>query len=191
MSGDNAVVITGVADMQRMLTKILPRHAEVILRNTVQSLALEAVKEAKKRAEAIRDSGTLEESFYAKKQKSPADNPVSILRVRRGGKGKPDGFYWRFIEYGTRGQRTITLGKKRNRPKGLTYKAGRKTGGIKKPSRKNRFGGRRRTVNVKPVAAKHIVRDSKNAVYARFPQLLPKFFVRAFQREIKREAKKW
>ena len=87
--------ITGVEEVQKILDDIAPKHARNLMRSTIQGVASEIAKQA--RRNAPKDTGTLKKSIKAKRKKSPPDRPVSEVYV------KSDAFYWRFIEYGSKG----------------------------------------------------------------------------------------
>lgn len=88
------ITIDGIDDVKRVLDRIAPKHAKNLMRATIQGVASEGAKVAKKHAP--KRTGNLKKSIKAKRKKSPPDSPVSEIIV------KPDGFYWKFVEYGTK-----------------------------------------------------------------------------------------
>ena len=94
--------IDGIDDLARILDKAGPRHSRNLMRATIHGVAGEITKQAKKNAP--KDSGKLKKAIKTKRRKSPPTKPVSEVRVEHGGDAKHDAFYWRFVEYGTRGK---------------------------------------------------------------------------------------
>lgn len=92
----NQVVITGTEDVAKLLNNIAPKHAKNLLRSTVHAVAARVGKQAKENAKKYKDTGTLQKSIKWRRKKSPPEKPVSIVYV------KPEAFYWRFVEYGTK-----------------------------------------------------------------------------------------
>lgn len=97
-----SVEVTGVTDLLNILEKAGPRHSRNLMRATIQGIAVDIAKDAKKGAP--KDSGDLRKAIKAKRRKSPPTAPVSEVRVEHGSSAKVDAFYWRFVEYGTRGK---------------------------------------------------------------------------------------
>lgn len=85
--------VKGEADIQRIFEEAAPRHARNLLRATVGGVAGEVRKEARK--EAPKESGELRKAIAVKRPK-PRGNRVAANVIVRA-----QGFYWRFIEYGT------------------------------------------------------------------------------------------
>ena len=83
----------GIAEIQKVLEDLAPRHARNIMKNTVYGVAAELRNEV--RAAAPVDDGKLKRSVSAKNLRSPPDKPASIVYF------KPQGFHWRFVEHGT------------------------------------------------------------------------------------------
>jgi HK97 gp10 family phage protein len=96
-----SVVITGVEDVNKILSQIAPRHARNLMRATIHGVASNIAKDSKINAPI--DSGNLRKAIKAKRKKSPPDAPVSEVYIEHGRNAKYDAFYWRFVEYGTRG----------------------------------------------------------------------------------------
>lgn len=83
----------GIAEIQKVLEDLTPRHARNIMKNTVYGVAAELRNEI--RAGAPVDDGKLKRSVSAKNLRSPPNRPASIVYF------KPQGFHWRFVEHGT------------------------------------------------------------------------------------------
>lgn len=89
------VEILGEQDIKKIFDEIAPKHARNLTRATVQGIAREVAKEAKKGAPVGR-TGNLKKSIKAKRKKSNRDRPISVVHAK-------GAFYWRFVEYGTGG----------------------------------------------------------------------------------------
>jgi|TARA_B100001105_G_C22397410_1_gene447474 HK97 gp10 family phage protein len=96
------VVIEGVEDIQKLLTKIAPNHARNLMRSTVHAMAGGVAKEAKTKAPTR--TGDLKKAIKTKRKKSHPDKPISAVIVEHGFNVKNDAYYWRFVEYGTGGE---------------------------------------------------------------------------------------
>ena len=86
------VTITGIADVNKLLSQIAPVEAKNLMRATVQGLAADMVKDARQRMPA--DSGDMQKATGAKRERGNRTTLASSIRV--GGVA----FYWRFLEYG-------------------------------------------------------------------------------------------
>ena len=93
--------VTGIDDITKVLEQLLPRHAANLSKAMIHGLASEVTKEAKKRAP--KKTGTLRRAIKAKRRRGKPGQPVSDVIVESGKTAKFDGFYWRFIEFGTGG----------------------------------------------------------------------------------------
>ena len=91
--------VIGIEEVKRTLDQIAPRHANNLMRATIQGIASEIAKDSKKNAP--RDSGDLRKAIKAKRKRSPKNRPVSEVVVTQGRSARYDAFYWRFVEYGT------------------------------------------------------------------------------------------
>jgi len=89
--------IHGIESTVDLLKNVAPRSANNILRNTVTDVARDLAKDIKNTAP--KDEGTLRKSIQAKRRKGRRDEIAASVLFRRD--AKADGFYWRFIEYGT------------------------------------------------------------------------------------------
>lgn len=95
------VQVVGLDDVRSILNDIIPEKTNNIMRAAVHGIASETAKEAKRRVPV--DTGNLKKSIIAKRRKSDPDKPISEVQAQRGKDKKHDGFYWRFVEYGTSG----------------------------------------------------------------------------------------
>lgn len=86
------VTITGVDDVQRMLSKIAPRQANNIMRATIHAVAGEIRDDAK--AAMPEDEGTMKAATRAKRERVRFGKIASSVVVTKAA------FYWRFLEYG-------------------------------------------------------------------------------------------
>lgn len=93
------ITIDGLHDVQNLMKTVAPKHAKNLMRSTIHGIAGVGAKEAKKRVPTR--TGNLKKAIKAKRRKSPPHAPVSDVIVTQGKKAKQDGFYWRFVEYGT------------------------------------------------------------------------------------------
>jgi HK97 gp10 family phage protein len=86
-----SVTITGIADVNRALNEVGPKEGRNLIRATVQDIAQQLAKSAKKNAPS--DGGALKAGIKAKRDKTTRDTVSSSVRVY-------GAFYWRFLEYG-------------------------------------------------------------------------------------------
>ena len=93
--------VTGIDEITKVLEQLLPRHAANLSKAMVHGMASEVTKEAKKRVP--KKTGTLRRAIKAKRRRGKPGQPVSDVIVESGKTAKFDGFYWRFIEFGTGG----------------------------------------------------------------------------------------
>lgn len=91
MSGFD-VTITGIADVNRLLSQIAPTEAKNLMRATVHGLATDLVKSARERMPV--DSGDMKRSTGAKRERGNRTTLASSVRVAG------IAFYWRYLEYG-------------------------------------------------------------------------------------------
>lgn len=86
------VTITGIDDVNDLLTRIAPKQATNILRATVHGMAGQVRNDAKKLAPE--DEGDLKAAIKAKRERVRFGKVSSTVRVHF------FAFYWRFLEYG-------------------------------------------------------------------------------------------
>ncbi len=85
--------ITGVDEVDDLLSKVAPRHAKNIMRATVHGMAGEIRDEAKKIMPV--DEGTMKKVTKSKRRRQRGSRIASAVVV-----GK-EAFYWRYLEYGS------------------------------------------------------------------------------------------
>ena len=98
------MTITGLEDAKRILGEIAPRHAANLNRAVVHGIAGQAAKEIKQVMPSSfkKRLGNVFKSVKAKRRRGKPDQPESDVIFTMDGKAKNDGFYWRFLEHGTR-----------------------------------------------------------------------------------------
>ena len=96
--------ITGIDDVKHILEDIAPKRATNLITATVRGVATEVQKEAKKNGKARFNSrsGSLLKSMKVKKSRSDKFKPIFKVVFESGKDKKHDGFYWRFLEHGTK-----------------------------------------------------------------------------------------
>lgn len=94
-----SVELIGVKDMKRLLDELAPRKAKNLSKAVNHGVAAQAAKKAK--SLVPKDTGTLKKSIKAKRRRGKEGQPVSDVIAESGKSVKNDGFYWRFVEYGT------------------------------------------------------------------------------------------
>lgn len=87
-----AVTITGIADVNRILSEIAPREARNLMRATVQEMAKQVADMARENAPA--EEGDLKAGIKAKRQRGTRNTVESAVGVYG------SAWYWRFLEYG-------------------------------------------------------------------------------------------
>lgn len=87
-----SVTITGLADLNAVLSVVAPREAKNLLRATVLDIAKQLSVEAK--GSMPKDTGDMIAVTKAKRDRGTRDSIEASVVV-----GK-DAFYWRFLEYG-------------------------------------------------------------------------------------------
>jgi HK97 gp10 family phage protein len=95
------VAVFGLEEIKKVLNELAPKHAANLSRAMVHSMASETAKEAKKRVPS--DTGNLKRAIKAKRRRGKPGQPVSDVIVETGKTAKNDGWYWRFVEFGTGG----------------------------------------------------------------------------------------
>jgi HK97 gp10 family phage protein len=94
------VKMTGVDQVRDFLKDYAPKEAVKLLNNTMRAVTVEYKKEIQRRAPTHRTLN-LKKSLTVKKRKAPKFEPRFSVVFSQGRKAKRDGFYWRFVEYGT------------------------------------------------------------------------------------------
>lgn len=98
MAASSGIKIEGLDELSDTFG-LASREARNVARGAVQAVAMEVRNEVRKRAP--RKTGNLRKAIVAKQAKPKGDSISSDVRVESGKSSKNDGFYWRFIEYGT------------------------------------------------------------------------------------------
>lgn len=101
MTTSGFIAVSGLDEVRHMLADLAPNEAANLARVVVQDIATNIAKECKSKAPV--KTGNLKRSFRASRKKGSRLNPQSEVKSNAAKKsdGKPDGFYWKFIEYGT------------------------------------------------------------------------------------------
>lgn len=96
--------VEGLKNVERILEQITPKHARNLNRAVNYGIASEITKETKNniRSLGIEKTGNLRKSLKTKRAKSHPDKPISDVIFSSGKKEKYDGYYWRFVEFGTK-----------------------------------------------------------------------------------------
>lgn len=84
--------LRGVDDVERLLGQVSPRVAFNLMRATINGVAGEIRKDAKRYAP--RDHGNLQRAIRSKRERAVMGYLWASVRV------DPSAFYWRFLEYG-------------------------------------------------------------------------------------------
>ena len=95
-----SITIEGTDEIEKILARLAPNHAKNLMRSTVHGVASEITKKAKQKVPV--DTGNLKKSLKTKRRKGKPGKPVSEVIADTGQGAKNDGFYWYFVEYGTR-----------------------------------------------------------------------------------------
>ena len=94
----NSVTISGIADINRILTEMAPNEAKNLLRATTFDIAKEAAEIAARFTpdDPSTGAGDLKSSYKAKRERgnrTKVEASVLVTNIRRN-------FFWRFLEYG-------------------------------------------------------------------------------------------
>lgn len=92
------VQVIGGDDLAKVMEQFAPRIANNLMRTVVHGVASDITKEAKSRVP--KRTGNLRRSLKTKRRRGKPGKPVSEV-LAESGNVKNDGFYWRFVEYGT------------------------------------------------------------------------------------------
>ena len=95
--------VEGLKDIQKILDDAGPKHSRNLMRATIQLVASNIAKDAKRRAPRG-ESGDLKRAIKAKRKKSHPTRPISDVIVEHGKGARYDAYYWRFVEHGTQGK---------------------------------------------------------------------------------------
>ena len=95
----HGVSIDGLEELNYMAERVSPRVALNLATQTVNYIAGEVRKQARRRAP--KDSGTLRKAIRNVRRRGKPDTVIVDVRVAHGKDAAHDGFYWHFIEFGT------------------------------------------------------------------------------------------
>ena len=96
------VTITGIADVNRVLRDVAPREARNLMKATVYDLTKQLADSARDRAPSDGPPLTLKPAIKPKRQRGTRDKIQAAVVVERGKSAKADGYFWRFLEFGTK-----------------------------------------------------------------------------------------
>lgn len=93
--------ISGIDDVKKILEEMAPKKALNLITATTRGIATEVKKEAKQTAKSSFDkrSGVLLKSINVKKRRSDKYKPTFNVTFES---SKNNGFYWLFLEHGTK-----------------------------------------------------------------------------------------
>jgi HK97 gp10 family phage protein len=91
--------VIGADDIAKVLSQFAPRVANNLAKAVIHGVAGEITKKAK--AKVPTKTGNLKKALKTKRRRGKPGQPVSDVIVSQGKSAKNDGFYWRFVEYGT------------------------------------------------------------------------------------------
>lgn len=91
-----SITVSGIADVNAILSQIAPREGVNLIRATVHDIALQLAKSAKDKApdDPSTGAGDLKSSIKAKRTRGTRERVGSDVTVAG------SAFYWRFLEYG-------------------------------------------------------------------------------------------
>jgi len=94
------MTVFGSDEMAKVLAEFAPRIAENLSKAVVHGIASEITKKAKSKVPTGR-TGNLKKAIKTKRRRGKPGQPISDVIITQGRSAKNDGFYWRFVEYGT------------------------------------------------------------------------------------------
>ena len=97
----SGVELIGMDQIREVLDELVPKEANKLSRSFVHGLAQEAAKDIKRTAP--KRTGNLRKAVKAKRRRGKPGSPQADVIVTQGKGAKNDGFYWRFVEFGTGG----------------------------------------------------------------------------------------
>lgn len=97
----NFIRVDGIDDIENILSDLVPRHARNIMRATIGGVARDIANDIK--ATAPKRTGILKRSIKTKRPRQKPDKIRMNVVATRGAGAKSDGFYWKFVEFGTAG----------------------------------------------------------------------------------------
>ena len=93
------VSLDGLEELNHIASKVSPKVANRLSRNTVNYLAGQLRNAMRKRAP--KDKGTLRKAIHVVRRRGTPVSAVSDVRVGHGRGARWDAWYWHFIEFGT------------------------------------------------------------------------------------------
>ena len=94
--------VSGIDDIKRLLDDVAPKKTNNILKATIRGVASVGVKKIKEKLLPHKKTGNLAKSLKIKVKRAPIDEPEFDIIFESGKNKKNDGFYWRFLENGTK-----------------------------------------------------------------------------------------
>ncbi|MEL7513669.1 MAG: HK97-gp10 family putative phage morphogenesis protein [Pseudomonadota bacterium] len=91
--------VRGTEEIDKLLKEIAPNHALNIARSTVHGVAGSVRDVVRKKAPKA--TGVLAKSVKVKRRRVRNGYAASDVVAERGTGARNDGYYWRFVEYGT------------------------------------------------------------------------------------------
>lgn len=91
--------LIGVEDLKKVLEDFAPKHANNLMRTTIHGVAGEIQKEAKSRVKER--TGNLRRSLKTRRRRGKPSQPASEVYADQRANARYNGFYWRFVEFGT------------------------------------------------------------------------------------------
>lgn len=153
----------GLEELTDLLKHVAPRSANNVMRNAVMDLARDVRDEMKQRVPS--DTGTLKKAIKAKRRRAKHDELRADVEITQGKGQRYDGFYWHFVEFGTKG-----------------YTAG--------DTRETSSGRHRVNRNVPPRPAQPFINPSAEAIRPQVPRLMREHFGKRYEKEMQRLAKR-
>ena len=102
MSDTMIMSVSGIDEIKDLLSNLSPRIADNLMTATIRGVAGEAVKQIKINGGPVKRTGNLLKSLKIKKVRSDRTNPTFNVIFNSGSDSRYDGFYWRFVEHGTK-----------------------------------------------------------------------------------------
>lgn len=97
------IEVEGARYVRETMTDLMPREARNIARRAVVAVARQVRDTA--RHNAPTDTGTLRKAIRSRRSKGGRDKANAEVNVTTGAEARNDGWYWHFIEFGTKRMR--------------------------------------------------------------------------------------
>lgn len=91
--------VIGANEIAKVLAEFAPKIATNLAKATIHGVASEITRKAK--SNVRKRTGNLKKALATKRRRGKPGQPVSDVIVKQGRGAKHDGFYWRFVEFGT------------------------------------------------------------------------------------------